>query len=250
MGKEDPGNLAERWKEGAFLAQKKGEMAPWASSNPQAFPTTSFTHVRPSRASRGGCLQAHTSPLAVASQTKQQQETSIKFKREIAVTSVQHIHTCLPPLHTPPPGKGSREPLLQGSPYSNPIRVPRVIHSSHAACGCSRGEEHSPSLVAGETSLCWAPAGGAAPGPKSRARPASALDPWLPMRMCRNEWAVCNGQGDEEEVRGGGRAPRYTSTASTPPVASLGRHRLDGEQAAELKVLDHRKLLQALQERR
>lgn len=69
------------------------------------------------------------------------------------------------------------------------------------------------------------------------------------MRMCRNEWAVCNGQGDEE-VRGGGRAPRYTSTASTLPVASLGRHRLDGEQAAELKVLDHRKLLQALQERR
>lgn len=42
--------------------------------------------------------------------------------------------------------------------------------------------------------------------------------------------------------------PRYTSAASAPPAASLGRHRLDGEQAAELKVLDHRELLQALQE--
>lgn len=40
--------------------------------------------------------------------------------------------------------------------------------------------------------------------------------------------------------------PRYTSAASAPPAASLGRHRLDGEQAAELKVLDHRELLQAL----
>lgn len=49
---------------------------------------------------------------------------------------------------------------------------------------------------------------------------------------------------------GGGRAPRCASAASTPPAVSLGRHRLDGEQAAELKVLDHRKLLQALQEGR
>lgn len=42
--------------------------------------------------------------------------------------------------------------------------------------------------------------------------------------------------------------PRYASAASAPPAASLGRHRLDGEQAAELKMLDHRELLQALQE--
>lgn len=70
------------------------------------------------------------------------------------------------------------------------------------------------------------------------------------MRMCGNEWAACNRQGDEEGVRGGGRVLRQTSAASTPPVASLGCHRLDGEQAAELKVLDHRKLLQALQEGR
>lgn len=55
-----------------------------------------------------------------------------------------------------------------------------------------------------------------------------------------------DGLGGEEGVRGGGREPRCASTASTPPAVSLRRHRLDGEQAAELKVLDHRKLLQAL----
>lgn len=49
-------------------------------------------------------------------------------------------------------------------------------------------------------------------------------------------------------MKGGGREPRYTSAASAPPAASLGCHRLDGEQAAELKMLDHRELLQALQE--
>lgn len=51
-------------------------------------------------------------------------------------------------------------------------------------------------------------------------------------------------------MRGGGRAPCCASAASAPPAASLRRHGLDGEQAAELKVLDHRKLLQALQEGR
>lgn len=59
---------------------------------------------------------------------------------------------------------------------------------------------------------------------------------------------LCDGRGDEEGERGGGRAPRCASAASAPPAASLGRHGLDGEQAAELEVLDDGELLQALQE--
>lgn len=51
-------------------------------------------------------------------------------------------------------------------------------------------------------------------------------------------------------MRGGGRALCCASAASAPLAVSLRCHRLDGEQAAELKVLDHRKLLQALQEER
>jgi len=81
------------------------EMAPWVSSNPQTFSTTSSTHVRPllvqAEAAAYRHVQAHTSPLVVVSQTKHQQETSMKFKRETAVTTAQHIHTHLPPLHTP-----------------------------------------------------------------------------------------------------------------------------------------------------
>lgn len=239
---------------GAFLTQKKGEMAPWASSNPQTFPTTSFTHFRPPHAGRGGCLQtrvgSHLTPHSgFPNQTATGNLSEIQ-KGNCSYHCPTHTHVPSSPPHPLPPRKGSTGPLPQGSPYSNPIHMPRAVHSSCAAHGCSRAEKHSPGLVTGKTSPCWGCAGGAAPGPVSRARPASALDLWLLMRMCRNEWAVCNGQGDEEGVRGGGRAPRYASAASTPPAASLGHHRLDGEQAAELKVLDHRKLLQALQEGR
>jgi len=60
--------------------------------------------------------------------------------------------------------------------------------------------------------------------------------------LCVTGKVMRKGCGEEEE--------RRISAALTPPAASLGRHRLDGEQAAELKVLDHRKLLQALQEGR
>lgn len=156
VGKEDPENLAERWKEGAFLAQKRGEMAPWASNNPQALPTTSFTHVRPFHASRGGCLQtcagSHLTPLSgFPNQTATGNFNEIQKGNQLPLpnTYTRAFLLSIPP----PPGKGSRELLLQGSPYSNPIHMPTVIHGSHAAHRRSRVEEQSPSLVAGETSL-------------------------------------------------------------------------------------------------
>lgn len=246
VGKKDPGNLAEEMEGGGFHYPEKGKGEPWASSNPQTFPTPSLTHFSPPRASRGGRAQTHAgSHLAPRSGFPNQTATG-NFneiqKGNCSYHCPTHTHLPSSPPQPLPPTMRSRRSLLQGSPYSNPI------HSSHAACGRSRAKP-SPGLGAGDTSTCWGRAGGAAPCPISHARPASALDLWLLMRMCRNEWAACDRHGDEEGVRGGGRAPRCASAASAPPEASLGCHRLDGEQAAELKVLDHRKLLQALQER-
>lgn len=107
VGKEDPGNLAEemegggrglsllrireRWDPVLPATHRPSLQLPLPISDPPVqAEVAAYRHV-----------QAHTSPLAVVSQTKQQQETSVKFKREIAVTTAQHIHTCLPPLHTP-----------------------------------------------------------------------------------------------------------------------------------------------------
>lgn len=170
MGKGRPRNLAEEMEQGwAFLTQSKGQMAPWAFSNPQTFPTTPFTLFRPpvqAEVAAHSHTQAHASPLAVVSQTKQQQETSMKFKREIAVTTAQH--TCLPPFHTPfLPGREARQPQLKprSQSCSRPSRCPWT-------CGA---EKSSPGAAAGETSPCWGRAGGAAPGPVSRARPASCF---------------------------------------------------------------------------
>lgn len=125
---------------GAFLTQSKGQMAPWAFSNPQTLQLPLAVSDPPVQAevAAHSHAQAHASPLAVVSQTKQQQETSVKFKREIAVTTAQHIHTCLPPLHTPfLPGREARQPQL------NP--VPRAVHGRHAARG--RAERRSTAPV-------------------------------------------------------------------------------------------------------
>lgn len=221
-------------------------MASWASSNPQTFPTTSFTHFRPPHAGRGGCLQtragSHLTPHSgFPNQTATGNLSEIQ-KGNCSYHCPTHTHVPSSPPHPLP----SRKAAPTQTPFTCPEPYTAVVLPMDAA----ERRSTAPAWSLARHPPCWGCAGGAAPGPVSRARPASALDLWLPMRMCRNEWAVCNGQGDEEGVRGGGRAPRYASAASTPPAASLGRHRLDGEQAAELKVLDHRKLLQALQEGR
>lgn len=52
----------------------------------------------------------------------------MKFKREIAVTTAQHIHTCLPPLHTPFSREAKQRAFAAGQPLLKPIPMP----GSHA----------------------------------------------------------------------------------------------------------------------
>lgn len=91
--------------------------------------------------------RAHTSPLAVVSQTKQQQETSMKFKREIAVTTARHIHTCLPPLHTPFLPAWEAEGLCcKAAPAQTPSTCPEPCTAAALPAGAA---ERS-------TALAWA----------------------------------------------------------------------------------------------
>lgn len=48
----------------------------------------------------------------------------MKFKREIAVTTAQHIHTCLPPLHTPFIQEGKHRAFAAGQPLLKRIPTP------------------------------------------------------------------------------------------------------------------------------
>lgn len=48
----------------------------------------------------------------------------MKFKREIAVTAAQHIHTCLPPLYTPFSWEVKQRAFAAGQPLPKPIPVP------------------------------------------------------------------------------------------------------------------------------
>lgn len=131
VGKEDPGNLAEdmegggrglslprigeRWHPGLPATHRPSLQLPLPISDPpMQAEVAAYRHV-----------QAHTSPLAVVSHTKQQQETSMKFKREIVVTTAQHIHTCLPPLHTPfLPGREAEGLCCKAAPTQTPFTCP------------------------------------------------------------------------------------------------------------------------------
>lgn len=48
----------------------------------------------------------------------------MKFKREIAVTTAQHIHMCLPPLHTPFSWEVKQRDFAAGQPLLKPIPTP------------------------------------------------------------------------------------------------------------------------------
>lgn len=106
----------ERWHPGLPATHRPSLQLPLPISDlPVQAEVAAYRHV-----------QAHTSPLAVVSQTKQQQETSMKFKREIAVTTAQHIHTCLPPLHTPfLPGKEEEGLCCEAAPTQTPFTCPK-----------------------------------------------------------------------------------------------------------------------------
>lgn len=83
----------------------------------------------------------------------------MKFKREIAVTTAQHIHTCLPPLHTPFSWEAKQRPFLQGSPCSSPSPFPAGTQRSSAAparplARCPQGEDVQEELLQ-VPSLCF-----------------------------------------------------------------------------------------------
>lgn len=144
---------------------------------PTDTPYNSLFPVQTSSAGRAGRYrhaQAHTSPRAAVSQSKQQQETPMKFKREIAVTTAQHIHTCLPPLHTPFSWEAKQRVLSAGQPLLKPIPIPsRDAAQQSSAARLGRWRD-VPRLRTCRS--C------------SRSHPC-ALGLWLPMRMCRNGWA-------------------------------------------------------------
>lgn len=48
----------------------------------------------------------------------------MKFKWEIAVTTAQHIHMCLPPLHTPFSWEAKQRAFAGGQPLLKPIPIP------------------------------------------------------------------------------------------------------------------------------
>lgn len=63
----------------------------------------------------------------------------MKFKREIAVSTAQHIHTCLPPLHTPFSWEAKQKAF---SAQTHP----------HSQQGRGTAEQRGPGSAAGEMS--------------------------------------------------------------------------------------------------
>lgn len=71
----------------------------------------------------------------------------MKFKREIAVTTARHIHTCLPPLHTPflPPWEA--EGLCsKAAPAQTPSTCPEPYAAAVLPAGAAKRS----------TALAWA----------------------------------------------------------------------------------------------
>lgn len=85
----------------------------------------------------------------------------MKFKREIAVTTAQHRHTCLPPLHTPFSWEAKQRAFSAGQPLLKPIPIPSrdVAQRSSAAparplARCPQGEDVQEELLQ-VPSLCF-----------------------------------------------------------------------------------------------
>lgn len=152
-GKEDPGNLAEEMEgggRGLSLPRIRERWHPALPATHRPSPQLPLPISDPAVQAEGAAyrhVQTHPSPLTVVSQTKHQQETSMKFKREIAVTTAQHIHTCLPPLHTPfLPGREAESLRCKAAPTQTPFTCPELYRAVALPADAAERRSTAPAL--------------------------------------------------------------------------------------------------------
>lgn len=181
--KEDPGKLAEEMEGGGRWLCLPRRRERWHPGLPATrSPSLQLplpTQQPPVQAEVAACRLTPRS----AFQTKQQQETSMKFKRETAVTPAQRVHACLPPPTSTPPS--SREGKSKGQPAARQplVKPPR--------CPNPRAQQSG------------GRAGGAALVPSLPCEAAECLGSVVcPMGMRRNEGAVRRGEVMRKGARG------------------------------------------------
>lgn len=131
--KEDPGKLAEGMEGGGRWLCLPRRRERWHPGLPATrSPSLQLplpTQQPPVQAEVAACRLTPRS----AFQTKQQQETSMKFKRETAVTPAQRVHACLPPPHLDTPFLPGRKKQGATSCKAAPRQTPSVPKSAGAA---------------------------------------------------------------------------------------------------------------------
>lgn len=172
-----------------FFTQKKGEMLPWASTTHRhslhlPFPVSDLggrqSWLIQTRAG------SHLAPRSgFPKQTATGNSSEIQ-KGNCSYHCPTHTHVPSSPPHPFLLGSRAEGLCCRAAPAHT---HPRSRQSRHS--GAAR---HGPGPAASETPPGSGRAGGAAPGPISRARPARALGLWLLMRMCRNGWAGLGGE--------------------------------------------------------